>query len=118
MFLQKFPHICIEKIFFSVDLQIFWTFFIISKYLCNCYSHIISVLGLEKYSPCLLVQHIDNDKNVVVTSVESRVMAPAHRKIRKVECNLTFAARQHVTSHDVWLPRCRVAFTASCVQEP
>jgi len=39
----------------------------------------------------LLAQHINNDENVIIISVELRVIAPTHRKIRKVECSLTFA---------------------------
>jgi len=73
MFLHEILHVCIVKFLSSVSLQIFRTSFIISNYFCDHCIYIISALSLERYGPCILVQHIDNGENAMVTFVESRV---------------------------------------------
>lgn len=73
MFFQKFLHVCIVKFFSSIGLQIFRTSSTISNYFCDCHSNLISTLGLERYSPCVLAQHVDDREYIVITSIESRV---------------------------------------------
>jgi len=49
---------------------------IVSNYLCNRCSYLISTLDFQRYDPCMLTQYItDNDENVVITFVELCVRA-------------------------------------------
>jgi len=40
---------------------------VVSNYLCDHCSHLISTLDFQWYSPCVLTQYINNGENVVVT---------------------------------------------------
>ena len=63
------------KILFSYRFANFSDISIVSNYLCDRYSYLISPLGFQRYSPCVLTQHINNSENVVIIFVESCVRA-------------------------------------------
>ena len=74
-FFRSFCTFCVVKFFSHIGLQIFRTLSIVSNYLCNRCSYLISTLDFQRYDPCMLTQYIDNDENVVITFVESCVRA-------------------------------------------
>jgi len=71
VFFQKFLHVRVVKFFSHIGLQIFRTSSIISNYLCDRYSHLISIFDFQWYGPCMFTQYIDNGENVVIMFVES-----------------------------------------------
>jgi len=68
MFFQEFLHIC--KILFPYRFanfsDIFHHFRIIFA-ICSHLISLISILGFQRYSPCVLTQHIDNGENIYDT---------------------------------------------------
>ena len=83
VFFQEFLHVCVVKFFSHIGLQIFRISSIILNYLCDRCSHLISTLGFQQYSPCILTQHIDNGENVV-TFVESCKSTSHHISLLQV----------------------------------
>ena len=63
------------KILFSYRFANFSDISIVSNYLCDRYSYLISTLGFQRYSPCVLTQHLDNSENIAITFVESCIKA-------------------------------------------
>jgi len=84
--LQEFLYIPTVKFLSSVSMQIFWTSSIVSNYLCVC----TSALGFKRHDPCMLTQDIDNDENIVVTSVESHIRTHLdHIRLALYSCTMT-----------------------------
>jgi len=93
MFFQEVLYVYVVKFFSHVDLLIFRTSSIVLNYFCNRSSYFISTLGFERYGPRILVQHVNDNENVMVTFVESCIKTYPHplatghhiRKLRQVE---------------------------------
>jgi len=64
-------HVSVVKLLPHIGLQVFRLSTALSNYLGDSIIRLASTFTLERYDPCILAQHVNDDENVMVIFVET-----------------------------------------------
>jgi len=71
IFIYESLHVSIVKLLPYIGLQVFRMSTALSNYFSDSVSRLASIFTLERYDPRILVQHVNDGENVMVTFVET-----------------------------------------------